>query len=158
MDWTNIEQISAEILAKLPQKEPFRFLDRIIEVDSEHIVGQYTFRPEADFYRGHFPGNPVTPGVILLETIAQTAVVSFGIYLGMKDHPNDPEFAADRNLFLFVDCQADFMKSVLPGETVTIKAEKLFWRRKKLRAKAEMFLSSGETAVVATVSGLGVSR
>ena len=61
----------AEVLALLPQQEPFRFLDEILELDSDHIVARYTFRRDADFYRGHFPGNPLTPGVILVETIAQ---------------------------------------------------------------------------------------
>ena len=58
-----------EVLAALPQQEPFRFVDEILEIDEEHIVGSYRFRPEADFYRGHFPGNPVTPGVILIESM-----------------------------------------------------------------------------------------
>ena len=61
----------AEVLELLPQREPFRFVDEFIVVDEEHIKARYRFRPEADFYRGHFPGNPVTPGVILLEAIAQ---------------------------------------------------------------------------------------
>ncbi len=54
----------AEVLALVPQQEPFRFVDEIVEVDDEHIVARYTFRPEADFYRGHFPGNPITPFAI----------------------------------------------------------------------------------------------
>ena len=71
----------AEVLALVPQQEPFRFIDEIVELDDEHIVARYTFRPDADFYRGHFPGNPITPGVILTETMAQAGVVAFGIYL-----------------------------------------------------------------------------
>jgi len=54
-----------EVLDLIPQQEPFRFVDEILEVDEDHIVAKYRFRPEADFYRGHFPGNPITPGVIL---------------------------------------------------------------------------------------------
>ena len=57
----------ADVLALLPQQEPFRFVDEILEIDGEHVVSRYTFRPEADFYRGHFPGNPITPGVLLIE-------------------------------------------------------------------------------------------
>ncbi len=55
-----------ELLELLPQQEPFRFVDEILAVDEDSISARYTFRPDADFYRGHFPGNPVTPGVILL--------------------------------------------------------------------------------------------
>ena len=58
------EITGATLLELLPQQEPFRFVDEIVEVDEEHIVARYTFRPDADFYRGHFPGNPITPGVL----------------------------------------------------------------------------------------------
>ena len=61
------EITGATLLELLPQQEPFRFVDEIVEVDEEHIVARYTFRPDADFYRGHFPGNPITPGVLLTE-------------------------------------------------------------------------------------------
>ena len=71
----------AEILARVPQQEPFRFIDEITELDDEHIVARYRFREDADFYRGHFPGNPITPGVILVETMAQAGVVALGLYL-----------------------------------------------------------------------------
>ena len=73
----------AEVLAALPQQAPFRFLDEIVELDDEHIVARYTFRDDEDFYRGHFPGNPLTPGVILVETMAQAGVVALGLYLVM---------------------------------------------------------------------------
>ena len=70
-----------EVLALVPQQEPFRFIDEIVELDAEHIVALHTFSPDAEFFRGHFPGNPITPGVILIETAAQAGVVAFGIYL-----------------------------------------------------------------------------
>ncbi|MEO1575848.1 MAG: beta-hydroxyacyl-ACP dehydratase, partial [Pseudomonadota bacterium] len=57
-----------ELLQAVPQQAPFRFIDTIVEVDDDHIVGRYTFRPDEFFYAGHFPGQPVTPGVILIET------------------------------------------------------------------------------------------
>ena len=65
-----------EVLALVPQQAPFRFIDEILELDDEHIVAAYTFPSDADFYRGHFPGNPITPGVILIETMAQAGVVA----------------------------------------------------------------------------------
>ena len=71
----------AEVLARVPQQEPFRFIEAIHELDREHIVASYRFPQDADFYRGHFPGNPITPGVILIETMAQAGVVALGIYL-----------------------------------------------------------------------------
>ena len=64
------------ILDSIPQQEPFRFIDEILELSEDHILAAYRFREDADFYRGHFPGNPVTPGVILIETMAQSGVVA----------------------------------------------------------------------------------
>ena len=74
-----------EVLALVPQREPFRFIDEILELDADHIVASYTFRKDADFYRGHFPGNPITPGVILIETMDQAGVVALGIYLYSRE-------------------------------------------------------------------------
>jgi 3-hydroxyacyl-[acyl-carrier-protein] dehydratase len=71
------------VLALVPQRRPFRFIEEILELDEEHIVGAYRFRSDEYFYPGHFPGLPVTPGVILIETMAQTGVVAFGLYLNL---------------------------------------------------------------------------
>lgn len=143
----------ADILELLPQQEPFRFVDEILEVDEEHIVATYRYRPEADFYRGHFPGNPVTPGVILLETVAQIGVVALGIYLvGLTGGPD----AVRRTLALFVDAEVEFSGVVRPGDRVTVHARKVFYRRGKIRSRAEMTLEDGTVVCTATISGMGV--
>ncbi len=72
-----------KILAAVPQQPPFRFIETIRELDEEGIVGSYRFRRDEYFYRGHFPGRPVTPGVILIEAMAQTGVVAHGLYLSL---------------------------------------------------------------------------
>ncbi len=143
----------AQVLAALPQQEPFRFLDEIVELDADHIVARYRFRPESDFYRGHFPGNPVTPGVILLETMAQAGVVALGIYLVSRESPDD----LGKLVTLFTDANVEFSGVVHPGETVTVRAEKVFFRRRKLRSRVEM--RSGEGVVVCSgeISGMGVA-
>jgi 3-hydroxyacyl-[acyl-carrier-protein] dehydratase len=51
----------AELLARIPQQPPFRFIDEIVSVDDEGIEARYRWRPESDFYRGHFPGNRSRP-------------------------------------------------------------------------------------------------
>ena len=144
-----------EILTLLPQQEPFRFVDNILEVDEDHIVANYRFRPEADFYKGHFPGNPVTPGVILLESLAQVGVVALGIYL----------FALEEGLrgvtdkiALFVDADVEFSGIVLPGEKVIISGKKVFFRRNKLRTEAMMTTEDGSLVCSGTISGLRVQQ
>ncbi len=145
---------AATILEHLPQQEPFRFIDRILEVDDDHIVATYRFRPEADFYRGHFPGNPVTPGVILIESMAQVGVVALGIYLLSKEKPEE----VGNVVAMFSDVAMDFTGVVRPGDEVTITGHKQFFRRLKLRSKVEMKLADGMIVASGTVSGMGVSQ
>ena len=69
------------ILDLLPYKSSFRFVEEIAFVDADKVIGHYTLRPDAFFYEDHFPGNPVTPGAILIEIMAQIGLVVLGIYL-----------------------------------------------------------------------------
>ena len=143
----------AQILDLLPQQEPFRFVDEILEVDDDHIVARYTFRPGADFYRGHFPGNPITPGVLLVEAMAQTGVVALGIYLVARERNVED---VRRVLTVFTDVTAEFSGVVRPGDTVTMRARKVFFRRMKLRSDVEMRLADGSLVATATVAGMGI--
>ncbi len=125
----------AEVLAAVPQQQPFRFIDEILEIDDEHIVAAYRFREDADFYRGHFPGNPLTPGVLLIETMAQAAVVAQGIYLLAKEASAD---TPSELVTVFADCAVEFAGRVRPGDRVLTAGRKQFFRRRKLRAEVEM--------------------
>ena len=139
----------------MPQQEPFRFIDEITELDEEHIVASYRFRPDADFYRGHFPGNPITPGVILTETMAQAGVVAFGIYLYALETSLEE---VNKMLTIFTDANVDFTGSVKPGDRVTTTGRVKFFRRKKLRATVEMKLDDGTVVCSGELSGMGVPR
>ncbi len=144
----------AEVLARLPQQEPFRFVDEILELDDDHVVAAYTWRGDSDFYRGHFPGNPVTPGVLLVESMAQAAVVALGIYLLDKESPEE----AQKLVTLFTDVNVEFSGVVRPGQRVLINGRKLFFRRRKLRSESEMRLEDGTLVCSGTLSGMGVPR
>ncbi|MBW7857969.1 MAG: beta-hydroxyacyl-ACP dehydratase [Leptonema sp. (in: Bacteria)] len=138
------------VLTLVPQQSPFRFINKIIELSDDHIVGQYTYSEDEFFYKGHFPGNPITPGVILIETMAQTGVVALGIYLTMK--------AGDdlNKLTVFTDGQVEFAAMIKPNETVTIRASKIFWRRGKLKSRIELLKEDGSLAAFGELSGMGV--
>jgi 3-hydroxyacyl-[acyl-carrier-protein] dehydratase len=143
----------AALLALLPQQKPFRFVDEILEVSETHIVGRYTFKADEFFYPGHFPGKPVTPGVILLECMCQIGVVLLGIYKVGIERPPEEHNAW---LTLFSDAQVEFLKSVLPGDTVTVRGDLEFWRRMKLKSRVTLHLADGTLAATATASGIGV--
>ncbi len=68
---------SAELVGLLPHRPPFRFVDAVDTVDpGVSITARYRVRGDEDFLAGHFPGNPVFPGVIQLEALAQTGCIA----------------------------------------------------------------------------------
>ncbi len=144
-----------EVFELLPQRDPFLFVDEVLEVSDDHIVARFTFRHDHEFYRGHFPDRPVTPGVILLESLAQVGVVGLGLYLIARDQGRDAVLSA---LALFTDADVEFTGLVSPGDRVTIRATKIFFRRGKIRSEAEMTLDDGTVVCSGTISGMGVPR
>ena len=144
-----------QVLEAVPQREPFRFVDEILDIDEKHIRAAVTFRPEADFYRGHFPGNPITPGVILLESMAQAGVVAQGIYLLAQELGTDE---AAKLTTLFTDAQVEFSGIVRPGERLLTTGRVVFFRRRKLRSQVEMTREDGSIVCSGTIAGMGVPR
>ena len=144
----------AELLARVPQQAPFRFIDEIAEIDEDHIVARYTFKEDEDFYRGHFPGNPITPGVILTEAMAQAGVVALGIYLVSCEENGREDL--EKLLTIFTDSDVEFTGQVLPGQRVTTVGKKQFFRRRKLRSEVTMTLDDGTVVASGIVSGMGV--
>src|SRR5712664_4012803 len=106
-----------DILNHLPYKSSFRFVDNITELNEEGVAGDYTLREDAFFYEDHFVGNPVTPGVIITEIMAQIGLVVLGIFLVLKE--NDFNFMKEDSLFpLLTSTDVSFFKIVLPGQKV----------------------------------------
>lgn len=142
------------ILARIPQKKPFRFIDEILALSDSHVLGAYRFRRNEYFYRGHFPGRPITPGVILVETMAQSGVVALGIYLS---HLDRGVREGGETLTLFTSAEViEFSGLVLPGERVIVKGEKIYFRRRALKAKVTMTRENGETVCSGILAGMEV--
>jgi 3-hydroxyacyl-[acyl-carrier-protein] dehydratase len=138
----------------LPQRPPFRFVDELLELDREHVLCKYTFRDEEFFYPGHFPGEPITPGVILIETMAQGVALHAMYLLSLDLAP--AELA--RHRALLADAQVEFQKPVYPRQTVYARADLVAWRRKKLRSRVELRDESNQLLASGVLSGMGVAH
>ncbi|HEX5150382.1 MAG TPA: hydroxymyristoyl-ACP dehydratase [Parafilimonas sp.] len=141
------------ILDLLPYKSSFRFVDEIVSLDETGVTGNYTLNGNSFFYEDHFPGNPVTPGVIITEIMAQIGLVVLGIYLmaGKEEaRPGKP-----KNLLpLLTSTEVAFFKIVLPGEKVTVISKKQYFRFDKLKCYIEMMNEPGELVARGTFSGI----
>ena len=140
---------SNNIINLLPYQDPFLFVDELTEMSSERIKGNYTFNKDAYFYEGHFKDNPITPGVILTECMAQIGVVCLGIYI-MKDEvseSNNPQIA-------LTSSQVDFFLPVFPGEKVTVVSEKEVFRFNKLKCNVKLFNEKKELVCRGVISGM----
>jgi 3-hydroxyacyl-[acyl-carrier-protein] dehydratase len=150
--------IKQEVLELVPQQAPFRFIDEIISLDEEQIVGAYRFREDEFFYRGHFPGRPITPGVILIETMAQIGVVAFGMYLlACQKNIRPSQLNGPLSLFSLAD-GIEFKGIVKPGERVIVKGKKIYMRKGALKVDINMERENGEVVCVGQLAGMGVDK
>lgn len=100
----------------LPHRYPFQLIDKIIYLDDSKVTGVKNVSINEPFFQGHFPGNPVMPGVLQLEAMAQT-----GGILVLSSVPDPENYWT---YFLGIE-QAKFRKMVLPGDTIIFQCELL---------------------------------
>jgi len=140
---------SKEIIALLPYQQPFLFVDVLDAISENGITGSYTLKKDEYFYKGHFKDNPVTPGVILTEVMAQIGVVCLGIYL-IKENlvkSDFPKIALTSNAI-------DFYLPVFPEEKVTVVSEKEYFRFNKLKCNVKLLNSTNELVCRGVISGM----
>ena len=132
-----------DIMNFLPHRYPFLLVDRIVEIEGEkRIVGLKNVTINEPFFQGHFPGAPVMPGVLIIESMAQVAGVM--IYRDMPDK--------DRKLIYFTGIEnAKFRRPVLPGDQLRIEMQLLNRRNNfgKMNGKATV---DGRLVAEATVA------
>jgi 3-hydroxyacyl-[acyl-carrier-protein] dehydratase len=138
----------AEILKTLPHRFPFLMVDRIINVrGDESGIGIKNVTVNEPHFLGHFPGNPVFPGVLLIEGMAQTAGVLCLRSLRASDKPQ-------LVYFLTID-KARFRKPVVPGDTVeyhmtkTNRRKLMWWFRGEAKVAGELVAEAEVGAVIA---------
>ncbi len=123
-----------EIMDMLPHRYPFLLVDRLeVEVPGEKGVGLKNVTMNEEFFQGHFPGNPVMPGVLQIEAMAQTA--------GALVISSDENYKAGKKSVLFMSIDGvKFRKPVKPGDQLRMHVE-------KIRARRNVFVFKGESKV-----------
>lgn len=138
-----------KIIQYLPYDKPFLFVDELAHVDENGVEGSYTFSEDADFYKGHFKDNPITPGVILTECCAQIGVVSLGIHL----LTNSSSTVSDLVIGLS-SSEMEFYIPVLPNEKVRVVSKKVYFRFHKLKCEVRMYNADEKLVCKGAISGM----
>lgn len=120
-------------------------MDEILAINENGVEGTFTFDSKLDFYKGHFKNNPITPGVILTETMAQIGLVCLGIYLNKGKEIQNIGFTSS---------EVEFLKPVYPNEKVTVISEKIYYRFGKLKCKVKMLNEKKEEVCSGTLAGM----
>jgi len=139
--------MTQELLTPLPHRDPFRFLDSAeLDLAAKTLIGHWT--PAADWavFGGHFPNNPVVPGVILVEAMAQAACL-LGAHL-------DPAIQG-REVYLVGVDGARFRTPVRPGETVEVRATYDKRRRDLWWFKARAAVAGKKVAEASLLASVG---
>jgi beta-hydroxyacyl-ACP dehydratase FabZ len=125
-----------DIIRVLPHRYPFLLVDRVVELEpGKRAVGIKNVTINEPFFRGHFPGNPIMPGVLIIEAMAQVG--------GVLARLSMPEIIEEegRNSLLFVSIDGvKFRRPVIPGDQMVLKL-------KVLRAGTRIWKFSGEAFV-----------
>ncbi len=139
------------VLSLLPYTKPFLFVDGLTYIDEQKAEGYYTFTSDHDFFSGHFKDNPVVPGVILTETMAQIGLVCLGLYL-LNDQ------ISKKHVIALTSTDIEFMTPVLPDEKVTVVSEKVYFRFNKLKCLVKMFNTENKLVCEGSIAGMIISE
>lgn len=127
----------------LPYSQPFLFVDNIVEVSDDHIIGEYTYKMDEWYLHGHFINNPIIPGAIILETMGQVGLVCLAIHLNNYKYIEKP---------LLSYTEMELFYTLKPGDKVIVTSEKIYFRNNILKCKIVMLKE--DKLQVATLNGI----
>ena len=122
-----------EVMKVLKHRYPFLLVDRILECDADHAIGLKNVTINEPFFQGHFPGEPVMPGVLILESMGQVGSI-------MATAQTDQDNLKGKIVFLTGIDKAKIRKPVHPGDSIIIKAKMLKRRSTVGKAWVEAFV------------------
>ncbi|MDQ5851593.1 MAG: 3-hydroxyacyl-ACP dehydratase FabZ [Chloroflexota bacterium] len=102
-----------EIMAIIPHRPPFLLVDRILEINERHAIGVKQVTINEPFFAGHFPGNPIMPGVLQVEALAQVGAIAL---------LSQPAYRGKIVLFARIE-NVRFRKLVTPGDTLRLEVQ-----------------------------------
>ena len=119
-----------KILSVLPHRYPFLLVDRILSIEpGKRAVGLKNVSVNEEFFQGHFPGNPVMPGVLILESMAQVG--------GCLVIASDPSVKGKKAMYFASIDKARFRRPVVPGDQLIITVEVLAARSSFVKIRGE---------------------
>lgn len=148
---TVTDQLIQEILKIIPHRKPFRFIDTIDSLDENSCTGTYFFGEDEYFYEGHFPNLPITPSVILTETMGQIGVLPVAILRRMGE---DAGFDLNNVKPIFTNTELKFKKPVYPNTKVTVTSEVIFYRLTRMKTKVWLTDQEGDLCCSGVLSGV----
>ena len=139
----------SKIISLLPYKRPFLFVDEITTLTDDGAKGSYTIRKDEFYLEGHFPGQPVVPGVILTEIMCQIGLVCLAMHLMELDENS-------KVLPAFTSANVDFLTKVSPEDKLIVESKKVYFRFGKLKCTVSCKKTDGTVVAKGELAGMVV--
>lgn len=140
-----------EIIKILPHRHPFLLVDRIIELEmGERIVGIKNVTINEPFFEGHFPGNPIMPGVLVIEAMAQVGgiLARLSVPESMKEKGNNAIY------FVAID-KVKFRKPIIPGDQILFELTPMRKGSRVWKMKGKAMVNKTVAAEAELVAAIG---